>query len=138
MDSSKSYVKEILKFHSRSKNMFLNLVLYFADDIAKTTSYGLKCSKNVGIKYNNTIAGHQATQATFRNCPPFSKCNIKIDGTTIEDAEDAENLDLVMLMYNQIEYSSNYYETRGSLWFYSKDEATNFNAGVYGFTLKMK
>ena len=30
-------------------------------------------------------------------------------------------------MYNLIEYSSNYFETTGSLWFYSKDEATNFN-----------
>ena len=31
-------------------------------------------------------------------------------------------------MYNLIEYSSNYSETTGSLWFYSKDETTNFNA----------
>ena len=30
-------------------------------------------------------------------------------------------------MYNLIEYSSNYSETIGSLWFYSKDEASNFN-----------
>ena len=33
-------------------------------------------------------------------------------------------------MYNLIEYSSNYSETTGSLWFYSKDEATNFNADI--------
>ena len=32
-------------------------------------------------------------------------------------------------MYNLIEYSSNYSET-GSLWFYFKDEATNFNADI--------
>ena len=32
-----------------------------------------------------------------------------------------------MMMYNLIEYSSNYSETTGSLWFYSKDEATDFN-----------
>ena len=30
-------------------------------------------------------------------------------------------------MYNLIEYSSNFSETTGSLWFYSKDEATGFN-----------
>ena len=37
-----------------------------------------------------------------------------------------------MPMYNLIEYSyiSNYSETIGSLWFYSKDEATNFNAYI--------
>ena len=33
-------------------------------------------------------------------------------------------------MYNLIEYSSNYSETTGSLWFYSKDEATNFNVDI--------
>ena len=33
-------------------------------------------------------------------------------------------------MYNLIEYNSNYSETTGSLWFYSKDEATNFNADI--------
>ena len=37
----------------------------------------------------------------------------KIDGRTIDDAE---NLHLVMLMYNLIEYSSNYSETTGGLW----------------------
>ena len=35
-----------------------------------------------------------------------------------------------MPMYNLIEYSSNYSETTGSLWFYSKDEATDFNADI--------
>ena len=48
----------------------------------------------------------------------------KIDGTTIDDAED---LDLVMPMYNLIEYSSNFIKTTGSLQFYSKNEVTNFN-----------
>ena len=33
-------------------------------------------------------------------------------------------------MYNLIEYSSNFSETTGSLWFYPKSEATNFNAYV--------
>ena len=34
-------------------------------------------------------------------------------------------------MYNLIEYSSsNYSVTTGSLWFYYKDEATNFNADI--------
>ena len=33
-------------------------------------------------------------------------------------------------MYNLIGYSSNYSETTGSLWFYSKDETTNFNADI--------
>ena len=35
-----------------------------------------------------------------------------------------------MCIYNLIEYSSNYSETTGSLWFYPKNEATNFDANI--------
>ena len=35
-----------------------------------------------------------------------------------------------MRMYNLLEYSSNYSNMTGTLWFYSKDEATNFNADI--------
>ena len=49
------------------------------------------------------------------------------DKTTIDDAED---LDLFMLMFNLIEYSSNHSETIGSLRFYSKHERTNFSANT--------
>ena len=47
-----------------------------------------------------------------------------------QQIDNAEDLDLVMPMYNLIDYSSNYSETTGSLWFYSKDESTNFNAEI--------
>ena len=33
-------------------------------------------------------------------------------------------------MYNLKEYSSSYSEKKESLWFYSKDEANNFNADI--------
>ena len=33
-------------------------------------------------------------------------------------------------MYNLIEYSSNYSDTTGSFSFYSKDEATTFDADI--------
>ena len=33
-------------------------------------------------------------------------------------------------MCNLIEYSSNYFETTGTLWFYSKDEEADFNAVI--------
>ena len=33
-------------------------------------------------------------------------------------------------MYNLIEYSSNYFDATGSLWFYSKDEATKFDTDI--------
>ena len=49
-------------------------------------------------------------------------CITKIDGTT-----DAQDLDLIMPMYNVLKYSSNCSDTTGSLWFYSKDETENAN-----------
>ena len=74
-----------------------------------------------------TIIGGNEAQVAFKNCAPFIKCITKIDGTMIDDAED---LDLVIPMYDLLEYSLNYSDTAGSLWFYSKDEATNVNANI--------
>ena len=76
---------------------------------------------------NITVIAAPATQISIRNCVPFTQCITKIDGTTIVGVED---LDLVMPMYNLIGYNLNYSETTGSLWFYSKDEITNFNNDV--------
>ena len=44
--------------------------------------------------------------------------------------DDTEDLDLVVPMDTLIEYSSNCSEETGSLWIYSEDKATNFNADI--------
>ena len=102
-------------------------------DAVNEIIYNTEVSKSNLCYYNDayillrgkiTIIGHQVTQIAFKNCVPFTKCVTKIARTTIDDAEE---LDLVMPMYNLIEYSSNYSETTGSLWFYSKGETTHFN-----------
>ena len=99
-------------------------------------NYDLEALKSSLCEYNDsyilvrgdiTVTAASETQIAFRNCSPFTKCIKKIDGTAIDDAED---LDLVMSVYNIIEYSSKWSETTGSLWFYSKDEATNFNVDI--------
>ena len=69
------------------------------------------CDQNdayILVRGGITITGHQVTQVAFKKCAPFTKCITKIDETTIDDAE---NLNLVMLMCILIEYSSNYSET---------------------------
>ena len=76
------------------------------------------------IRGNITITGHQVTQVAFKNCAPFIKCITVIGRMAIDDAED---LDLVIPMCNLIEYSPNHSKKTGDLWFYSKDEAANFN-----------
>ena len=51
----------------------------------------------------------------------------KIDRTTMDGAED---LDLGMLMYNLLEYSLIYSDTKSSLWFHLKDEETDFSNNI--------
>ena len=58
----------------------------------------------------------------FENNAPFINCISKINGINIDNAED---LDVVMLMYNLLEYSKNYKKTRGSLWNYYRDQPSN-------------
>ena len=58
----------------------------------------------------------------FKNNAPFINCISKINGVKIDDAED---LDVVMPMYNLLEYSKNYRKTKGSLCNYYRDEPSN-------------
>ena len=58
----------------------------------------------------------------FKNNAPFISCISKINGVKIDNAED---LDVVMPMYNSLEYSTNYRKTTGSLWNYYRDEPSN-------------
>ena len=51
----------------------------------------------------------------FKNNAPFINCISKINGVQIDNAED---LDVVMPMYNLLEYSKNYKKATGSLWNY--------------------
>ena len=55
----------------------------------------------------------------FKNCAPFTKCISRINNIDIDNAQD---IDIVMPMYNLIEYSDNYSRTSGSLWQYYKDD----------------
>ena len=66
-------------------------------------------------------------QVILKNNVPFISCISKINGVLVENAED---LDIVMPMYNLLEYSKNYSKTSASLWNYYRDElavATNDN-----------
>ena len=48
----------------------------------------------------------------FKNNAPFTNCISKINNVLIDNAED---LDVVMPMYNLLEYSKNYRKATGSL-----------------------
>ena len=85
---------------------------------------------------NNTAANATATNTAnnnafgekklvFKNNAPFINCILKINGVQIDNAED---LDIVIPVYNLLEYSKNYKKTTGSLCnYYRRDEP---NSGV--------
>ena len=58
----------------------------------------------------------------FKNNESFTSCISKINGVQTDKAED---LDVVMPMYNLLEYSKNYRKTTGSLWNYYRDEPSD-------------
>ena len=70
-----------------------------------------------------------------KNCAPFTKCISKINATDIDNAQD---IDVVMPVYNLIEYSDNYSKTSGSLWQYYKYEPIDKLANSEVFKSKVK
>ena len=60
-----------------------------------------------------------ATRLALKNCAPFTKCNLEIND---EHVDTAENLDIVMPMYNLIEYSDNYQDSSATLYQCKRDE----------------
>ena len=76
-------------------------------------------------------ANNTNKKVVFKNCALFTNCISKIKNTQIDNAE---NIDIVMPMYNLIEYSENYSKTSGSLWQYCKEiPAVNNNGDIVDF-----
>ena len=69
---------------------------------------------------NNNAFGEK--KLVFKNNAPFINCISKINGVKTDNAAD---LDVVMPMYNILEYSKNCRETTGSLWNYYRDEPSS-------------
>ena len=88
------------------------------------------------ITANNTAVDGPAANNTnkkviFKNFAPFTNCISKINNKQIDSAE---YIDIVMLMYNLIEYNDNYSNTSGSLWQYCKDiPAVNNEGNIVDF-----
>ena len=89
------------------------------------TNYGVNKDTGVNnpdtIKYDTSVlkpnlcdyaegtirgtGGDNDTRLALKNLAPFTKCNLEIND---EHIDTAENVDIVMPMYNLIEYSDNY------------------------------
>ena len=82
---------------------------------------------DVYILVDGTIrgtGGNANTRLALKNCTPFTKYNLEIND---EHVNTAENLDIVMPMYNLIEYSDNYQDSSATPCQYKRDEPPEAN-----------
>ena len=70
----------------------------------------------------NNIRDKRNRPVILKTNAPFVSCITRINGELIEDADD---LDIVMSMYNLLEYSKNYRKTIGLLYNYYRDELSD-------------
>ena len=90
-----------------------------------------------GIKTISNAAAEGAAEnvtnkkVIFKNCAPFTKSISKRNNKQVDDAQD---IDIVMAMYDLIEYSDAYSKTSGSLWQYYRDEPSlDANVNIIDF-----
>ena len=125
-----------------------NLSNFFTRDYVKVNSLPNTYNENKSIRFKTpmlrsnlcdhadayilvngtiTVAGNrprdrQNRPLTLKNNAPFVSCITRINNELIEDADD---LDIVLPMYNLLEYSKNYRKTIGSLYNYYRDELSD-------------
>ena len=100
--------------------------------------YAILVKGVIVVKGDTTLEGDNNANKrnknlTFKNNELFISCISKINGTKIDNAED---LDVVMSMYNLLKCSKDYIKTTGSLWNYYRDQpsdplSTNFESFKY-------
>ena len=103
----KSYIVYI---HSNTYFAVGNQIIYNAE-ILKYSLWDYNNAFTL-VRGNITVVGIHKTQTELKNCESFIKFTTKINRTTIDDAED---LDLIMLMHSLIECCLNYSDATGSL-----------------------
>ena len=143
---SKFKTKNWVEINDESKGTYdINSQIKFKTTMLKSSL--CDCSDaNILVKGKITITGAGADAAAkqaderdkgvaFKNCASFTSCISEMNNTQIDNAKD---IDIVIPMYNLIEYSDNYSKTSGILWQYYRDELNNNLADSESFKSKTK
>ena len=69
-------------------------------------------------KETATAPNNANKNVIFKNCARFTNCISRINNIQVDDAHD---VDVLMPMYNLMEYSNNYSKASGILWQYCRD-----------------
>ena len=101
---TRNIVKNIVNDQWNANYDVGNKIIYNTEVLKSNGAHGLNGLNGLDgayilVKDHITVTAALATQVSFKNFAPFTKSITKIDGTTINDAED---LDLVMPIYNLI------------------------------------
>ena len=143
--SSRFRTRNLVEVNDDSPGTYTNADIKFKTTMLKSDLCDY-ADAYIFVKGTITIAGAGADAAArqldernkgviFKNCAPFTKCISRINGTDIDNAQD---IDIVMPMYNLIEYSDNYSKTSGSLWQYYKDDPNDNLVQSESFKSKIK
>ena len=127
---SKFRTRNLVEINDESRGAYnVNSQIKFKTTMLKsslcdyTDAYILVKGKITIARAGADVAARQADERNkgviFKNCAPFINCISEINNTQIDNAKD---IDIVMPMYNLIEYSDNYAKRTGSLWQYFRDE----------------
>ena len=129
-ESRGNYANSDIRF--KTTMLLSNLCDYADSDILVKGTITITCAgDDVAVRR----ADERNKGVTFKNCAPFTKCKSGINNTDIDNAHD---IDIVMPMYNLIEYSDNYLKTSGSLWQYYKDDPNDNLTDSESFKSKVK
>ena len=120
---SKFRTRNLVEINDESRGVYnVNSQIKFKTTMLKSSlcdysdAYILVKGKITIVGAGNDAAARQADErnkgVVFKNCAPFINYISEINNTKIDNATD---IDIVMPMYNLIEYSDNYAKTTGSL-----------------------
>ena len=130
---SEFITREYVKVNSLSNTYNENKSMRFKTPMLRSdlSDYVDACIVVNGIitAAGNQPRNRQNRPVILKNNAPFFSCITRINNELIEDADE---LDIVMPMYNLLEYSKNYRKTIGSLYNYYRDEL-NDDANLNNF-----
>ena len=94
----------------------------FRPDLCNFSDAYIVVKGGITVTNTNNAKKIKNKAVAFKSNAPFINCISKINGVKTDNAKD---LDVVMAMYNILEYSKNYRKKTGRLWNYYRDEPSN-------------
>ena len=136
---SKFRTRNWVEINDESRGKYDNINIRFKTSIIRSNLYDYSdayiLAKGTTTVPNTAAAGvavnNTNKKVIFKNFAPFTYCITEINNAQVDHAQ---KIDIVMPMYNLIEYSDAYSKTSGSLWQYHRDEpALNANDEIIDF-----